>query len=117
VHGNGELFQWFIPRNVIIGTLLAMNPFGIPCFIDQIAESALRAYHYGADLKWMSPAAYNGKPADRLYSKTPIVNGEFLKLVRENRADYVRAKVSYVYQSKYSCQNIYFVFFSSYFII
>ncbi|EFP76491.2 hypothetical protein PGT21_008109 [Puccinia graminis f. sp. tritici] len=85
--------KWFIPRNVIIGTLLAMNPFGIPCFIDQIAESAIRAYHYGADLKWMSPAAYNGKPADRLYSKTPIVNGEFLKLVRENRADYVRAKI------------------------
>ncbi|WAR62037.1 hypothetical protein PtB15_14B131 [Puccinia triticina] len=85
--------KWFIPRNVIIGTLLAMNPFGIPCFIDQIAEKAIRAYHYGADLQWMSPAAYNGKPAGRLYSKTPIVNGEFLKLVRENRADYVRAKI------------------------
>ncbi|KAI9629075.1 hypothetical protein KEM48_011145 [Puccinia striiformis f. sp. tritici PST-130] len=84
--------KWFIPRNLIIGTLLAMNPFGVPCFIDNIAEGAIRAYHYGADLKWMSPAAYNGKPADRLYSKTPIVNGEFLKLVRENRADYVRAK-------------------------
>ncbi|KAH9444032.1 hypothetical protein MJO29_013489 [Puccinia striiformis f. sp. tritici] len=86
--------KWFIPRNLIIGTLLAMNPFGVPCFIDNIAEGAIRAYHYGADLKWMSPAAYNGKPADRLYSKTPIVNGEFLKLVRENRADYVRAKIN-----------------------
>ncbi|PLW27587.1 hypothetical protein PCANC_19883 [Puccinia coronata f. sp. avenae] len=85
--------KWFIPRNVILGTMLALNPFGIPCFLDQIAEGAIRAYHYGADLKWMSPTAYNGKPASRLYSKTPIVNGEFLKLVREKRADYVRAKI------------------------
>lgn len=84
--------KWFIPRSLFFGTLLAINPFGIPCF-HQLAESAIRAYHYGADLTWMSPSAYNGKPADRLYSKTPIVNGEFLKLVRENRADYVRAKI------------------------
>jgi len=85
--------KWFIPRSLFFGTLLAMNPFGIPCFLDQLAESAIRVYHYGADLTWMSPSAYNGQPADRLYSKTPIVNDDFLKLVRENRADYVRAKI------------------------
>lgn len=86
--------KWFIPRNIILGTILALNPLGIPSILDKMAEKLVRKFHYGSDLEWMSPAAYNGKPAARLYSKTPIVNGEFLNLVRQRRAHYVRAKIN-----------------------
>lgn len=86
--------KWFIPRNLIVGSLLASNPLGVPSLIDKIVEKLVRTFHYGCDLEWMSPAPYDGKPAESLYSKTPIVNGEFLNLVREKRADYVRAKIN-----------------------
>jgi len=85
--------KWIVPRNVLLCALLSLKPVGRPWLIDHITESAIRTFHYGAHLKWISPAAYNGKPADRLYTRTPICNNEFLNLVGTNGAEYVRAKI------------------------
>ncbi|KNZ44907.1 hypothetical protein VP01_86g1 [Puccinia sorghi] len=85
--------KWIVPRNVLLCALLSLKPVGRPWLLDYITESAIRTFHYGANLKWMSPAAYNGKPADRLYTRTPICNDEFLNLVRTNGAEYIRAKI------------------------
>ncbi|KNZ63929.1 uncharacterized protein VP01_1083g2 [Puccinia sorghi] len=86
--------KWIVPRTVISSALLRLKPNGRRWLLDYITESAIRAYHYGPDLQWMSPTTYNGRPADRLYSRAPVTNDELLKLVRESRAEYVRAKIN-----------------------
>lgn len=79
--------KWFIPPNVFVDTILALNPLGRPTIFRYIVEPLLRKLHYrDLDAK-MAPV---GVP---LYSSTPVVNSGSLDDIRAGRADYIRGDV------------------------
>ncbi|TRM64707.1 hypothetical protein BD626DRAFT_489667 [Schizophyllum amplum] len=77
--------KWIIPRNVIMDTLLASQPFGQEMPLSGVWEWWLRKTHY-RDLAWMTPDDGRG-----IYEGTPVVNDEFLNHVRKGKIEYVRA--------------------------
>ncbi|KZT31858.1 FAD/NAD(P)-binding domain-containing protein [Sistotremastrum suecicum HHB10207 ss-3] len=81
--------KWIIPRNVVVDTLLSMQPFGREMPLSFIPEWFLRKFHY-RDLEELSPI-------DRgVFEGTPIVNDEFLQQIREGRVAYIRSDVKNV---------------------
>ncbi|KIJ06971.1 hypothetical protein PAXINDRAFT_91180, partial [Paxillus involutus ATCC 200175] len=78
--------KWIIPRNVIIDTLIAAQPFGrdmpLRCVTDFLWERFLQCWHY-----YGVPALV---PTVPLFGGTPIVNDKFLDDVRSGKCVYVR---------------------------
>lgn len=70
--------HWIIPRNVVVGTLLALQPLGRVTFLSPPVEWLLKKLHYRS----AANIAPIGKP---LFSGTPIVNDAFLDAVRDGR--------------------------------
>ncbi|MBW0508123.1 hypothetical protein O181_047838 [Austropuccinia psidii MF-1] len=85
--------KWFLPRGFLFSFFVSSIPYGRDCFPFRIFEKYLKTFHYQNHLKWMIPLEKDGKTQASLYGKTPIVNSNFLKLVRTGTANYVRAHV------------------------
>jgi hypothetical protein len=75
--------QWIIPRNLLIDTTIAMQPFGRQMPLSWVWESFIRWYHYG-DLSDLAPSDKG------VFEGTPVVNNKFLDDIRAGKCDYVR---------------------------
>ncbi|KAI5479695.1 dimethylaniline monooxygenase (N-oxide forming) [Pseudohyphozyma bogoriensis] len=75
--------KWIIPRNTVVDTMLALQPFGREMPLSFIPEWLVRTFHY-RDLKDVSP------PAKGLFEGTPIVNDDFLMHIRQGLVTYKR---------------------------
>jgi cation diffusion facilitator CzcD-associated flavoprotein CzcO len=75
--------KWIIPRNIIIDTFLAAQPFGRQMPLSFLWEDFLKFWQY-RHTPDLVPAH------TRIFEGTPIVNDEFLVHVREGRCEYVR---------------------------
>ncbi|KAL0948345.1 hypothetical protein HGRIS_010931 [Hohenbuehelia grisea] len=75
--------KWIIPRNIMIDTFLACQPFGRQMPLSFLWEGFLKHWHYHG--------AKDLVPADRgIFEGTPVVNDEFIPHVRAGRCVYVR---------------------------
>jgi len=75
--------KWIIPRNIIFDTLISAQPFGREMPLSFIPEWFLKTFHYG-NLKDLAPCGGG------IFEGTPIVNNDFLKFVRQGKAEYIR---------------------------
>jgi len=75
--------KWIIPRNIIVDTFLAAQPFGRQMPLSFLWEDFLKFWQYRHTTD-LVPAH------TRIFEGTPIVNDEFLVHVREGRCEYVR---------------------------
>lgn len=75
--------QWIIPRNTLIDTLIATQPFGRQMPLSFLWEDFIKYFHY-RDLKNLVPA-HTG-----LFEGTPVVNDTFLTHIRKEKCVYVR---------------------------
>ncbi|KAH8921054.1 FAD/NAD(P)-binding domain-containing protein [Atractiella rhizophila] len=85
--------KWIIPRNFVIDTLLALEPFGRETPFARVPEFLIRKLHYRglADLS----------PIDRgIFFGTPIVNNAFLSHIRKGNIKYYRGDLKKIDGSK-----------------
>ncbi|KAH8111650.1 FAD/NAD-binding domain-containing protein [Phellopilus nigrolimitatus] len=76
--------KWIIPRNVVVDTLIAMQPFGREMPLSFIWEELIRRMHY-RDL------ATSVAPQNRgLFGGTPVVNDVVLSHIRSGLVSYIR---------------------------
>ncbi|GJE98462.1 FAD/NAD(P)-binding domain-containing protein [Phanerochaete sordida] len=78
--------KWIIPRNFIIDTLIAMQPFGMEMPLSFLWEKFITLWNYHG-MSDLTPANTG------LFQSTPVVNEEFLGHVRAGRCDYVRGDI------------------------
>jgi hypothetical protein len=81
--------KWIIPRNPLIDSLLALNIPGSETIFPWIPEHILRPFFY-RDLYDISPAPNSGK---RIFTETPMVNGQVPNLVRFGKASWLRGDI------------------------
>ena len=78
--------QWIIPRNIVLDTLIAAQPFGREMPLSVVWERTVACWNYRAAPELV--------PARRgLFEGTPVVNDEFVELVGRGRCRYVRGDV------------------------
>ncbi|KAF9496926.1 FAD/NAD(P)-binding domain-containing protein [Pleurotus eryngii] len=75
--------KWIIPRNIVIDTVLACQPFGREMPLSFLWEFFLTHWHYRG-VKDLVPTNKG------IFEGTPVVNDEFLEHVRTGRCVYVR---------------------------
>jgi len=75
--------KWIIPRNIIFDTAISAQPFGRQMPLSFIPEWIIKTFHY-RDLKHLAPYRLG------IFEGTPVVNDNFLKFVRQGKAEYVR---------------------------
>ncbi|KAJ8689169.1 hypothetical protein PTI98_013219 [Pleurotus ostreatus] len=75
--------KWIIPRNIVVDTVLACQPFGRQMPLSFLWEFFLTHWHY-TGVKDLVPANKG------IFEGTPVVNDEFLEHVRTGRCVYVR---------------------------
>lgn len=78
--------KWFIPRNLLVDTLLSMQPFGRETRLSRIPEFLLARFHYRDLCEKMLPT-------QGFYTGTPVVNQMSLQYIREGKADYQRGDI------------------------
>ncbi|KAI5121520.1 hypothetical protein M0805_002581 [Coniferiporia weirii] len=76
--------KWIIPRNVVIDTMLAMQPFGREMPFSFIIEGLIRRLHYGNLAKSVAPQNIG------FFSGTPVVNDAILSHIRAGIVSYIR---------------------------
>ncbi|KAF8881591.1 hypothetical protein BD779DRAFT_1545656 [Infundibulicybe gibba] len=76
--------KWIIPRNIVIDTCLACQPFGREMPLSFLWEWFIRQWHYRGveDLV----------PKKGIFEGTPVVNDDFLKHVRSGLCRYIRGE-------------------------
>ncbi|KAI0652799.1 FAD/NAD(P)-binding domain-containing protein [Cubamyces menziesii] len=78
--------KWIIPRNIVLDTLIAAQPFGREMPLSCVWERTVAWWNYRAAPELV--------PARRgLFEGTPVVNDEFVRLVGSGRCGYVRGDV------------------------
>lgn len=81
--------RWIISRYLTVNVILSFFPYYFERLARLIPERLVRRLHYRDLDEKMSPT----KP---LYSDTPVVNNDFMRLVRQGKADYQRGEVTQV---------------------
>ncbi|RDX45747.1 FAD/NAD-P-binding domain-containing protein [Lentinus brumalis] len=78
--------KWIIPRNIVLDTLIAAQPFGREMPLSFIWEKIIAAWNYrGA--RELVPAHLG------IFESTPVVNDEFIGQVKRGQCDYVRCDI------------------------
>ena len=75
--------QWIIPRNIVLDTLIAAQPFGREMPLSVVWEKVVAAWNYRGAPE-LVPARLG------LFESTPVVNDVFVGQVKEGRCEYVR---------------------------
>ncbi|KAF4622539.1 hypothetical protein D9613_009188 [Agrocybe pediades] len=75
--------KWIIPRNTVVDTCIAGQPFGRQMPLSFLWETFLKYWHYRG-IHELTPKDLG------IYEGTPIVNDEFLGHVKSGRCRYVR---------------------------
>ncbi|KAF8152257.1 hypothetical protein B0H34DRAFT_111065 [Crassisporium funariophilum] len=77
--------KWIIPRNIMIDTFIAGQPFGRQMPLSFLWEAFLRNWHYRG-VEELAPKNRG------IYEGTPVVNDTFLGHVRDGRCHYIRGE-------------------------
>ncbi|KAF8172281.1 FAD/NAD-P-binding domain-containing protein [Pholiota molesta] len=77
--------KWIIPRNIIIDTSIAGQPFGRQMPLSFLWEGFLRYWQYSG-IQELVPKNLG------IYESTPVVNDEFLEHVRRGHCKYIRGQ-------------------------
>ncbi|KAI0354367.1 FAD/NAD(P)-binding domain-containing protein [Trametes cingulata] len=78
--------KWIIPRNMVLDTLISAQPFGREMPLSFVWERVVAWWNYrGA--RELVPARLG------LFEGTPVVNDEFVGLVKEGKCEYVRGDI------------------------
>ncbi|KAL7278190.1 hypothetical protein ACG7TL_008164 [Trametes sanguinea] len=83
---SSELDKWIIPRNVVVGALIAGQPAGREWPIWLTWQKVITWWNY-RDVPELVPARIG------LFETTPIVNDEFAKVVKSGKCRYVRGDI------------------------
>ncbi|KAI0078015.1 FAD/NAD(P)-binding domain-containing protein [Panus rudis PR-1116 ss-1] len=78
--------KWIIPRNIIVDTLIAAQPFGRQMPLSFIWEKIVTWWNYRG-IEDLTPAHLG------LFEGTPVVNDEFLQHVRNGKCKYIRGDI------------------------
>ena len=78
--------QWIIPRNIVLDTLIAAQPFGREMPLSVVWEKVVAAWNYRGAPE-LVPARLG------LFESTPVVNDVFVGQVKEGRCEYVRCDI------------------------
>ncbi|KAH9811541.1 hypothetical protein DFH28DRAFT_1084821 [Melampsora americana] len=78
--------KWIIPRGLLPMGIISVLPWGWSSRVSRFCEAVLRRYHY-RNVDWVAPLPDTGYGLDQL---TPIVNDDFLQLIRDGSAEYLR---------------------------
>ena len=79
--------HWIIPRQLLVDCFITLFPYGSRWLAWLVPEQLIRRLHYRELDEKMSPTT-------PLYSGTPVVNNDFLRLVRQGAADYQRGETT-----------------------
>ena len=82
----GLFLQWIIPRNIVIDTLISAQPFGREMPLSFIWERFVAWWNYSS-----APELVPSRLG--LFESTPIVNDEFVGLVKAGKCEYVRCDI------------------------
>ncbi|KAI0710915.1 FAD/NAD-P-binding domain-containing protein [Earliella scabrosa] len=78
--------KWIIPRNIVIDTLISAQPFGREMPLSFLWEKFVAFWNYhGAP--GLVPARLG------LFESTPVVNDEFVPLVKSGKCEYIRCDI------------------------
>ncbi|KAI9058979.1 FAD/NAD-P-binding domain-containing protein [Trametes sanguinea] len=78
--------KWIIPRNMIVDTLISAQPFGREMPLSFIWEKIVAWWNYRGASE-LVPARIG------LFESTPVVNDEFVKIVKSGKCQYVRGDI------------------------
>ncbi|KAH9895874.1 FAD/NAD-P-binding domain-containing protein [Cubamyces lactineus] len=78
--------KWIIPRNMVVDTLISAQPFGREMPLSFIWEKIVAWWNYRGAPE-LVPARLG------LFESTPVVNDEFVKLVKKGECQYVRGDI------------------------
>ena len=78
--------QWIIPRNIVIDTLISSQPFGREMPLSFLWERFIAWWNYGGAPD-LVPARLG------LFESTPVVNDEFVGIVKSGKCEYVRCDI------------------------
>ena len=83
--GRGRM-QWIIPRNILVDTLIAAQPFGRQMPLSFLWERLIVMLNYQGAPE-LVPARVG------IFEGTPVVNDEFVDCVREGKCQYIRGDI------------------------
>ncbi|CDO73859.1 hypothetical protein BN946_scf185016.g16 [Trametes cinnabarina] len=78
--------KWIIPRNMVVDTLISAQPFGREMPLSFIWEKIVTWWNY-CGAPELVPARIG------LFESTPVVNDEFVKIVKSGKCQYVRGDI------------------------
>ena len=78
--------KWIIPRNIVIDTLISAQPFGREMPLSFLWERFIALWNYSGAPD-LVPARLG------LFESTPVVNDEFVGLVKDGKCEYVRCDI------------------------